>query len=234
MARIRVSKKGLIPSSTSKMLKGLNFRKKTISHVMKQPDSGTRFVHFTDKSKLRMSKEDVKSLAHIQGGMTGANLSKSLTPWERRARMARGMKIKEAWLAKDRAGFIKQRNRTAELVKHVEGVPKIKFVKRRGVNIPVIAHYYSTHQPATKDLITRVKRDMGRIAAFKLKYKLRKMSPSAAMKELLAEHSIKKKGIKMSIIEVGSKIASRIAKKIKSIKFNRIRVTSKSRTPKGI
>lgn len=195
MARKRILKKsivsGLVPSSTSDMLKDLVFKGKTISKVMKKEGTDTRTIYYTDGTNEKLTKDDIKALARIKGGMEGEARSKALTPWERRERMARGMKVKESWLTRDKKDFIAMRNKVDAIAQQVEGAPKVKYVRRKGVNVPVIAHYFSTRQPDTKTLIDRVKQDMGRIWVWKLKMKLRKMTPSKAMEELLKEYKEK-------------------------------------------
>ncbi len=192
MARKRITRKlitsGLVPSSTSDMLKGLVFKNKTISKVMKREGTDTRIVYYTDGTSETLTKDDIKALARIKGGMQGEASSKALTPWERRRRMERGMKVKESWISRDKKDFVTQQKRVDELAQQVEGAPKVKFVRRKGVNIPVIANYFSTKQPDTKLLLERVKQDMGRVWVWKLKMKLRKMTPSKAMEELLKEY----------------------------------------------
>jgi len=182
-------------SSTSDLISGIIFKGKKISKIYKSGD--TRVVHYTDGSKEKLSKEEIKALARIAGGMKGAQQSTALTAEERKKRIERSLKMKESWLERDKKGFIASRDLVDRLAAQVEGTPEIKYVRRRGVKIPMIGEYYSKSEPSADALMDRAKKELGLAWAIKLRLKLRKKkNPADAWAELVEEYKAKKGGSK--------------------------------------
>lgn len=179
MARFKVS-------STSDLITGTVWKGKTIKQVLK--NDGERILVFTDGSREKMTKEEIIALARIRGGINTAAISKELTPYERKVRMEKGMVLKERAIGRDKSAWLKQRSLVEKMVKHVEGVPEIRFVHRRGVKVPIVEELFSKKMPDAKTIILRVRRDMGTEWERRLRQLLRSYSPNKAMKILIEEH----------------------------------------------
>lgn len=179
MARFKVS-------STSDLIAGTVWKGKTIRQVLKS--DGERILVFTDGSREKMTKEEIIALARIKGGMNTEAISKELTPWERKVRMEKGMVLKQRAIGRDKQAWLKQRNLVGKMVKNVEGVPEIRFVRHRGLKVPVVESLFSKKMPDTKTIILRVRRDMGTEWERRLRKLLRSYSPNKAMQMLTEEY----------------------------------------------
>jgi hypothetical protein len=168
------------------MLHGLVFKGKTIDKVMKTGDK--RIIYYSDGTKETVDKEIAAGLAKVQGGIQGSRRSRVLTPFERKKRLEKSLGIKKSWLERDTKDFIRQRDLVSKLATQVEGAPEVKYVRHRGVNVPVIADYYNRKPPSTKVLMDRVKGEMGLKWSWKLRRKLATKTPSQAMAELIEEY----------------------------------------------